>query len=284
VNPPPAVVPPTTPAADQENAVAILRDPNNPVRSVSNNASVSYTLKAAATSATATFLAPDGSTVTTVNLPTTAGTRNVTWNLRWPNAVSFPGLIYWAGSNTGPKAVPGTYKVRLTVDGQSLEQSFDLLKDARLTHVTQADLEKQFELDLAVRDSTSDANQGVIDIRACTAQIDDRIASDGTLAQPGGALKADLSGVENELYQTKLQAEEDPLNFPIKLNDKIAALHGVIESVDGKPTDQTSEVYTLLAGQLKVQLDKLAQIVATGVPSFNQRVQASGLPPITCNA
>jgi photosystem II stability/assembly factor-like uncharacterized protein len=285
VNPPAAVVPPTTPAPDAENSAAILHDPNNPVRSVSNNVSVSYTLKAAATSATATFLAPDGSTITTVTLPTTAGTRNVTWNLRYPNAVSFPGLIYWAGSNTGPKAVPGgAYKVRLTVDGQSLEQSFDLLKDARLTHVTQADLETQFDLDLAVRDSTSDANQGVIDIRACTTQIDDRIASDGTLAQPGGALKADLSAVENELYQTKLQAEEDPLNFPIKLNDKIAALHGVIESVDGKPTDQTSEVYELLAGQLKVQLDKLAQIVATGVPSFNQRVQASGLPPITCNA
>jgi photosystem II stability/assembly factor-like uncharacterized protein len=284
VNPPPAVVPPTTPAADQENSVAILRDPNNPVRSVSNNASVSYTLKAAATSATATFLAPDGSTVTTVNLPTTAGTRNVTWNLRWPNAVSFPDLIYWAGSNTGPKAVPGTYKVRLTVDGQSLEQSFDLLKDARLTHVTQADLEKQFELDLAVRDSTTDANQGVIDIRACTAQIDDRIASDGTLASAGGALKADLSAVENELYQTKLRAGQDPLNFPIKLNDKIAGLHGVVESVDGVPTDQSFEVYDMLAGQLQVQLDKLGQIVATGVPSFNQLVQARGLAPISCNA
>jgi hypothetical protein len=124
----------------------------------------------------------------------------------------------------------------------------------------------------------------VIDIRACTAQIDDRIASDGSLAQPGGALEDDLSAVENELYQTKLRAGEDPLNFPIKLNDKIAALHGVIESVDGKPTDQTFEVYDLLAGQLQVQLDKLAQIVAGGVPSFNQLVQARGLAPISCNA
>jgi hypothetical protein len=67
-------------------------------------------------------------------------------------------------------------------------------------------------------------------------------------------------------YQTKLRAGEDPLNFPIKLNDKIAALHGVIESVDGKPTDQAFEVYDLLAGQLQVH------------------VQARGLAPISCNA
>ena len=53
----------------------------------------------------------------------------------------------------------------------------------------------------------------------------------------------------------------------------------MVESVDGKPTDQTFEVYDMLVGQLRVQLDKLAQIVATGVPSFNERVQARGLPP-----
>ena len=58
----------------------------------------------------------------------------------------------------------------------------------------------------------------------------------------------------------------------------------MIESVDGKPTDQTFEVYDMLAGQLRVQLDRLTQIVATGVPSFNQQVQARGLAPIACSA
>jgi hypothetical protein len=56
--------------------------------------------------------------------------------------------------------------------------------------------------------------------------------------------------VENELYQTRLRAAQDPLNFPIKLNDKIAALQGVIESVDNRPTDQTAQVFDLLNGQL----------------------------------
>jgi hypothetical protein len=286
VSPPPAVVPPTTPAADQENSLAILKDPNNVVRSVSGNVSVSYTLKQAATSATASFLDPAGHVITTTTLPATAGTRTTTWNLRYPNAVSFPGLIYWAGSNTGPKAPLGTYSVRLTVDGQSLQQSFDILKDSRLTNVTDADIQAEFELALAVRNRTSDANQGVINIRACTAQVDDRVgaANDPAIGAAGASLDASLSSVENELYQTKLQAGEDPLNYPIKLNDKIAALHGVIESVDHRPTDQTYQVFDELSAQLQVQLNRLAGIVATDVWSFNQLLQAKGLAPIACSS
>jgi photosystem II stability/assembly factor-like uncharacterized protein len=280
VNPPPAVIPPTTPAPDADNAVATLRDPNNVVRSVSGNVSVNYTLKTTATSATMTILDQNGNTAFTATLPTTAGNRNQTWNLRYPNAVSFPGLIYWAGTNTGPKAPTGTYTVRLTVDGQTLEQSFDDLKDARLTHVTDADIATQFALDLNVRNKTNDANQDVINIRACTAQVDARVTADPSLAQAGAALDDKLNAVQNELYQTKLQAGEDPLNFPIKLNDKIGALHGVIESVDGKPTDQTYQVFDVLNALLQVQLQKLRDIVSTDVAAFNQLLQ----DPISCAA
>ena len=54
------------------------------------------------------------------------------WNLRYPDATSFPGLIMWAGSVTGPPASPGTYQVRLTVDGKSQTQPFEVKKDPRL--------------------------------------------------------------------------------------------------------------------------------------------------------
>jgi photosystem II stability/assembly factor-like uncharacterized protein len=281
---PPAVVPPTTPAPDAENSLAVLRDPNNPVRTVSANVSVNYTLKQAATTATMQFIAPNGFVANSVNLPVTAGTRNQTWNLRYPNAVSFPGLIYWAGSNTGPKAPLGAFKVRLTVDGQSVEQSFDILKDSRLTNVSDADIQAEFDLAWKVRNATNDANQGVINIRACYAQIDDRIAQAASLAASGNALKSSLSSVENELYQTKLRAGEDPLNYPIKLNDKISALRSVIESTDHLPTAQSYAVFDLLNGKLKVQLSKLAGIVATDVYGFNQQVQAAGLMPIACSS
>src|SRR4051794_9345072 len=188
VTAPPVVIPPTTPAADQENSLAVLKDPNNVVHAVSSSVSVSYTLKQAVTSARADFLDASGTVINSVTLPTTAGTRTTTWNLRYASAVSFPGLIYWAGSNTGPRAPLGTYSVRLTTDGQSLQQSFEILKDSRLTNVSDADIQAAFDLAWKVRNATNDANQGVINIRACTAQVDARSAADASLAQAGAAL------------------------------------------------------------------------------------------------
>jgi photosystem II stability/assembly factor-like uncharacterized protein len=287
VGPPAPVIPPTTHAPDAQNDLAILRDPDNPVRSVSANVQVGYTLKQAAQSATMQFLDSAGNTITTSTLPTTAGTRTQAWNLRYPDAVAFPGLVYWSANNTGPKAPLGTHSVRLTVDGQSLTQSFDILKDSRLANVvSDADIQAEFELAKKVWSRTSDANQGTVNIRACTAQVDDRIAraNDGEVTQQGTALKNALSAVENELYQTKLRSNQDPLNFPIKLNNKIATLRGVIESVDSKPTDQTYDVFGLLDGRLRAQLDKLAQIVAGDVPRFDALLQSRGLQPIACSA
>jgi photosystem II stability/assembly factor-like uncharacterized protein len=287
VGPPPPTIPPTTHAPDAENDVAILRDPDNPVRSVTNNLQVSYTLKQAATSATADFLDADGDVVRSFTLPTTAGTRTLDWNLRYATATSFPGLVYWSADNNGPKAPLGTHSVRLTVDGQSLTQSFQVLKDARLNGiVSDADIQEQFDLALQVRNRTSDANQGVINIRACTTQVDDRMAAanDPEVTERGTALKNALSAVENELYQTRLRSNQDPLNFPIKLNNKIATLRSVIESIDSRPTDQAHEVFDLLNGQLAAQLDRLAAIVANDLPSFNAVLASHSQPPITCSA
>jgi hypothetical protein len=286
VSPPPPVIPPTTHAPDAENDLAILHDPDNVVRSVSSNVTASYTLKQNVTSATMDFLAPDGTVVASNTLPTTAGPGTTTWNLRYPDAVSFPGLIYWAASNQGPKAPLGTYTARLVVNGQPLQQSFDILKDSRLTHVTAADIEAEFQLDLAVRNATSDANQDVINIRACTAQVDDRVAAanNPSVTQAGTSLDNELNDVQNALYQSKLGAPEDPLNYGIALNNRIASLHSVIESVDGRPTDQTQQVFDELNARLQTQLQKLRTDVNTDVPAFNQLVQQDSLAPISCSA
>ncbi|MFF4145976.1 WD40/YVTN/BNR-like repeat-containing protein [Streptomyces sp. NPDC001698] len=286
VSPPAAVVPPTTHAGDAETDLAVVHDPNNVVRSVSNNVTVNYTLKKDVTSAKVEFVAADGTVAASNDVPTTAGSRTATWNMRYPDAAGFPGLIYWSGTNQGPKAPLGSYTVRLVVDGKSLQQSFDILKDSRLTHVTEADIAAQFKLDLAVRNATNDANQDVVNIRACTAQVDDRVAAanDADVTQAGTQLNKTLNAVQNELYQTKLQANQDPLNFGIKLNNRIASLHAVIESVDGRPTDQTEQVFEALNTELQAQLKKLRTAVDTDVPNFNQLLASHKLAQINCSA
>ena len=93
------------------------------------------------------------------------GINRFTWDLRHHDAVTFPGLIMWAGSVRGPKAAPGKYQVRLTVDGQTFTQPFELKKDPRLTSVTQEDLDKQQAFSLQLRDKLSDTHKGILRLR-----------------------------------------------------------------------------------------------------------------------
>jgi len=287
VSPPPAVIPPTDNAPDQENELAILRDPDDEVRGVTGSLQVNYTVKRPVEAATMQFLDAQGAVIQSFDLQTTAGTRNQTWNLRYPGSTTFSGLIYWSANSTGALSPPGTYTIRLTVDGQSLEQEFELRRDSRLDGiVTDDDLVEQFELAREVVNRTSDANDAVIAIRDCAGQVDDRIATaaDPQVTAAGEALDARLSTVENELYQTRLRSGQDPLNYPIKLNNKIAALRGIVESVQNQPTDQSHDVFAELSGLLQVQLDEHGEIVATDVASFNQLLASKGLAPVDCTA
>ncbi|MGH9802676.1 MAG: glycosyl hydrolase, partial [Blastocatellia bacterium] len=156
-----------------------------------------------------------------------AGTSRFTWDLRYPGATVFEGMILWsARAESGPLAVPGNYQVRLTVNGQMQTQVFSIKKDPRLTTATEADLAEQFKLAMQVRDKTSEANEAVIKIRELKKQIKDR--SDKAKQQPitsaGEAVARKLSEVEEEIYQVRNRSGQDPLNFPIKLNNQIAAL------------------------------------------------------------
>src|SRR5213594_4877966 len=66
------------------------------------------------------------------SLKVRAGMNRFVWNLRYPDASRFQGMIFWAGGTAGPVAVPGTYKVRLTVGDWSQTQTFVVRGDPRL--------------------------------------------------------------------------------------------------------------------------------------------------------
>jgi photosystem II stability/assembly factor-like uncharacterized protein len=211
-------------------------------------------------------------------LPAEGGLNRFVWDLRYPDATRFPGLIMWAGSTTGPRIVPGTYQVKLTVDGESMVQSFEVKKDPRL-ETTQADFAKQLDLLLKIRDKFSETSEAILQIRDARKQIDD--ITNRLKDQPNGkaiadaakSLKAKLTAVEEELYQTRNQSSQDPLNYPIRLNNKLAALTGVAGGADSAPTEQTSAVFDELVGKIDVQLKKLEEIMRNDLPAFNKMVQ-----------
>lgn len=189
------------------------------------------------------------------------GLNTFDWNLRYPDAATFKGLVFWGGGVTGPTAPPGTYSVRMSTGGVTQTQKFELLKDPRV-HVTQHDLDEQFAFLIKIRDTLSAANNAVRTVRNVRSQVEERgkALSAGDRAafeQQTAPVMKQLTTIEEAIYQTQSHASEDPLNYPIRINNKIAALGGVVGGADARPTDQSYAVYKVLSAQLDTQLRAL---------------------------
>jgi len=291
-----------------------LYKPEDVLRGLDRSVSVDYYLKQAAQKVTVELLDADGKVIRTfTGTPqsgdaeqrqqqpegdedgfrrppdprpsVTEGLHRLNWDLRYPGATEFPGLIMWAATTRGPQAPPATYQVRVTADGQTATESFSIKREPHvLKDVTDQDLREEFDLAMKVRDKASQANEAVLLIRGIKAQITDRRTKLGDKALAAKKALDDfeqaLSAVEGEIYQVKLQSSQDPLNFPIKLNNKIAALQGIIETADIRPTEQTYTVFRTLSNRLDEQLTKMDTSVKTTMPPVNQLLQREKLEPI----
>ncbi len=208
---------------------------------------------------------------------TAQGINRFSWDMRYEGATVFPGMIMWAAApQRGPAAPAGRYTVRITANGETQSRDFTIALDPRLKAdgISEADLMEQFRLSMRVRDKVSQANQAVIDIRNIRDQVNERLQKVPArkkieVQKLADLLLQPLTVVEEEAYQVKNRSGQDPLNYPIRLNNKIAALAGVIESADARPTDQSVEVFNELSAELDAQLEKMKQTLATELPRLN---------------
>jgi len=209
------------------------------------------------------------------------GMNRFVWNLRFADATTFPGMILWGGSAQGPSVVPGNYTIELTVDGHTETVKAVVKPDPRVT-TTAEDYKKQLDLALEIRDKFSQANQAVIDIRTARTDLARYTsASDAKLAAEAKRIADSLTPIEEAIYQTRLRAGEDALNFPIKLNNKIAAVGGTVMNSEGAPTEQSYAVFKDLTAKLQVQLDALNKIATTDIAAFNKLVRDRNIPAVT---
>jgi Sortilin, neurotensin receptor 3, len=219
-------------------------------------------------------------------IPAKAGLNRFSWDLRHPDASRFKGLILWINSGlAGPQVVPGRYQVRLTVGGKSQLQPLELRKDPRL-ETTDEDYRRRFDLRLKIRDKlteTHDAITRIRDVRDQSKAVADRAKAatgDTTIAAASKTLAAKLTSIEEALYQTKNKSSQDPLNYPIRLNNKLSSLASVVESADAAPTDQSLAVYQELAGQIDAELAKLKTAIDVDLAEFNRRVREQNVPAV----
>jgi photosystem II stability/assembly factor-like uncharacterized protein len=208
-----------------------------------------------------------------------AGVNRFTWAMRHENAVTFRNMITWAGRGTGPSMAPGKYTVKMTAGGQApITQEFAVVPDPR-SEATEADLVEQVRFGLQVRDRITQANQGVIEIRNLKRDLADRVSTlsgNATFAAQVERFTTQLSVVEDSLYQTKNQSGQDPLNYPIRLNDQLGGLLSFVSSGERRPPKQAYEVYAVLGPKLDTEMAKLERIITAELPRINTALKAAG--------
>jgi hypothetical protein len=190
-------------------------------------------------------------------------------------------MILWGATTNGPLALPGTYQVRLTVDGQSQTQPLVVRKHP-LRNTPDADLAEQFNLGIQIRDKISEANNAVIQIRRLRDAVKDRLtkSQDAQLKTAGDELVAGLSAIEQDIYQVKNQSGQDPLNFPIKTNNRLASLLGMTLRGEGKPTANIYPIFEDLKKELKAETDRLQRLLTKDLSAFNVEAKRAGVEPI----
>jgi photosystem II stability/assembly factor-like uncharacterized protein len=241
------------------------------------------------------------------------GLNELTWDARYPNAESFDGLVMWSGSTRGPQAIPGEYTATLKIGETRESVSVAIQADPR-SSATQEDFELQFQFLLAVRNKLTETHKAIQQIRdirsqisAYTSRLTQEVKSlpgdeDNASSNVEGETKSEgddenkspyadilaaatsvtqqLTEIEETLYQTKNRSSQDPLNYPIRLNDKLSGVASVVATGDFRPTKQAIVVRDELVSLIDQQLEKLKTLIESDVQELNKAILEKQIPAI----
>ncbi len=212
------------------------------------------------------------------------GMNMVRWDMEYPGATTFDGMILWWGNTGGPSAVPGEYRAHFTGFGLEQEVMFEILRDPR-SEVTVDQMQEQFDFLIEIRDKLSEAHQAIIDIRdirsrinALTRDLDEDEYEE--LKELAKEINKVMSEVEKNLYQTKNRSGQDPLNFPIKLTNKLAHVSSLVAIDDYPPTAQDRAVKEEMEQKIDEELAKFYKVRDEEIPRFNELVIEKKVPLI----
>ncbi|MBP7272668.1 MAG: glycosyl hydrolase [Saprospiraceae bacterium] len=207
------------------------------------------------------------------------------WNTTYDGAKSFDGMVLWWGSLSGPQALPGNYRVRLSINGETQEQSFAILKNP-MSQATDADLKAQFDFTQEVNKKLSETHTAITDIRDVQQQLQlwkARAKEDTTLqiiVERATAIDSVMTNIEETLYQTKNRSGQDPINFPIRLNNKLAHLNAITRYGDYPPTDQAVLYKNDFIRDIDAVLAKWKNLLQSDIPAFNALIREKALDAI----
>jgi hypothetical protein len=222
-----------------------------------------------------------------LTIPAEAGMNRYGWDLRYEPPVKIPGAFYGGLGPQGPLAVPGAYQVKLTAGSFTQTVPLELRMDSRLKSVTVADLQKEFDLSLKIRDSNNELHTAVNQIRELRSDLETlkKWAGDTPQAKQviaaADALDKKMTPIEEQLIQVKMKSSEGNLRYPNELNQALAILTSTVEYADAAPTQPQIEVYDLLNTRLQAQLKALHEVFSHDLPALNELMHKTGVPALT---
>ena len=210
------------------------------------------------------------------------GANQFVWNMTYDGAERLEGMILWWASLTGPRAIPGDYSVSLNVNGESDLQSFKVLADPR-SESSLLEMQTQFNFIKDVNTSMDKAHKSIKKIRKINEQLsafesqykDNEDVKE--LVEKAKALKEQFSEIEKALYQTKNKSGQDPLNFPIRLTNKLGHLNALVSMGDFPPTTQDIAVKNELTKQIDEQLSTFNNLIDSEIKAFNAAFNSKNL-------
>ncbi|MFZ5552131.1 MAG: WD40/YVTN/BNR-like repeat-containing protein [Bacteroidota bacterium] len=220
----------------------------------------------------------------TEKLEVNEGMNQFVWDMYYPPAEKTDGMILWNGGVDGPRAAPGKYYVEIKSGNDLVEKEFEI-KANPVHQCTQADYEAQFDFLISVRDKFSEVQKTIREIREIRGQLNDFASLQGKNYPKEVKVLADSIGkqmttIEEALYQTKLKSNQDILNYPMRLNDKISGIYNYAASGNNAPTRQVKEAFAELASQADVEIQKWKKILETDITALNAKIREMSLPVI----
>ena len=208
-----------------------------------------------------------------------AGSNLFVWNMKYEDAKKFDKMIMWWGSMAGPKAVPGTYSITMSHNGNELTQPFKIKANPKIG-IGQEDLQKQFDFIQSINSKVTEAHEAIIEIREIRPQLNkykDLLSDHEDVVAEIGQLDSVMTHIEKQLYQTKNQSRQDPLNFPVRLTNKLAHLNSLTQIGDYPPTDGAIEVRDVLVQEVDAELSAYYNLRDQALPTLNELIRSKAV-------
>jgi hypothetical protein len=207
--------------------------------------------------------------------------HRVAWDLRYPLPELIPGTAYDERDPRGVLAVPGQYTVKLTVDDHVDSAPLTVVKDPR-SAATVEEMTAEFDLASRLMGALGELHAVVRQIQSVRAQIDS-VRTRAARSDAGPRLEQlakAANDVLNRLYEPDARSSNDLLNFPMRLNVRIAYLEDEVDYGDGAPTEQFRQMTAEYRNALDAERARWNAIVTTDIPALNRQLAAIGVPPI----